>query len=149
MSCTRLFIGVTIFLVTAPALTAQVMLPKKPTMQQVIGHHLGQQESWRMQQLPVNSVLYKYNTGIVSRLPQPFGFMANTPSVSFSSTAFRYSISPGVNAGQFNSLEATLFRQNIIYSQTQKQSWWKDPQKAPGSQILRETFFQNTPFPFR
>ena len=51
-----------ICLLAVTAITAQ-SLPKNPTVQQVVGYRMVEQQRWNSQQLPKNSVLYIKQTG--------------------------------------------------------------------------------------
>jgi hypothetical protein len=123
----------------ALTMTAQ-NLPKHPTAQQVIGHQMQQEKIWRAQQLPTSSVLYKYGHSYTRGLSYTYQLKKQNetplsmPSLNISST--RLMELPG--SKQPTLLQSQLSQQKDYYNLWKKQSWWKDPKQAQGSQWLRD-----------
>ena len=122
-------------LASVPA-AAQV-LPKHPTIQQVVSYRQWQEQSWRKQQLPLNSVLYRYDQ---KNFNWPKIFLDNT-SMAQPVISLRQYI-PLNLAGALNNTYAgvTMQRQPVRWRDP---DWWKDPNQQLGANILREIIVHN------
>ena len=132
-----------ICLLAVTAITAQ-SLPKNPTVQQVVGYRMVEQQRWNSQQLPKNSVLYKTDRKYAGWQSIQFNFKKEKQPVIDLSSIRTVSL-PGdelINAPhqQLPFLKTNLFHQKQLYSQWQKQSWLKDLQ---GSMLLRDFLIQS------
>lgn len=127
-----LFICSGVCLLNATALTAQV-LPKNPTIKQVVSYQLFQQQKWNMKQLPQNSVLYKYNYSNPALHRDEF-LVKNEFKPAFISLDQSVTAS---NPEQGSFLQSYLLKERKQHSQWLRQSWWKDPRQASGSEILK------------
>jgi hypothetical protein len=128
----NLFLCSGVCLLNATVLTAQ-LLPKNPTIKQVVSYQLFQQQKWNMKQLPQNSVLYKYNYSNLGLRRDEF-IIKNEFKPAF--TFLDQSISTSYPQ-QDPFLQTYLLKERKQYSQWQRQSWWKDPNQATGSELLR------------
>lgn len=135
MSYIHFVAGIGVFLLFAAGSSAQSM-PRKPTPQQFAGYYVKQQQNWQQKQLPVNSVTYKFGTAnqagyvhdfTISRVKQ---VTVPTPVLTTSLRApNKYMPAP--------LLQPYLLQVQQQSIKDQKQSWWKDPQQAPGAEMLR------------
>ena len=136
-------IGLLLAIMLNPTFTATAQnLPKKPTLQQLAGYHNQQQIKWQQKQLPSSSVTYKFGANYNQLQPtsveklQP---MAIVP-VNY--------VLPAVKSEDQNSpsaplLQSLLLQERKDYMQWQKQSWWKDPNKLKGADLLRDFYISN------
>lgn len=109
-------------------ITAQA-LPKKPTIQQVVGYRLQQQQSWNRNQLPQNSVLYKYNADHSAWRSYDFTFKKDKlPGIPMSfSGLYKQPLQDNIiHQGFFLHKRSAMFRQ-WLYSRDQ--SWKRIPQR--------------------
>ncbi|HEX7846129.1 MAG TPA: hypothetical protein VF476_10050 [Chitinophagaceae bacterium] len=126
-----------VLLLNATALTAQV-LPRNPTAKQVVSYQLWQQQQWALKQLPQNSVLYQFNAPKISR---SIRFTYQEPSQN----SFRF-INVYAESNEPNSFLAAQIRRSAeVYSQTIRNSWWRNPLQAPGAELLRSFILRNEP----
>ena len=131
-----------VFLPYCFGLQAQVNLPKNPTVRQLVGYHYYQQQVWEAKALPKNSVLYKNNYRITAWQPQEVNDKFPAFSIQRNIVSFIPNDMPVGTTVKISwqpmPLRSYLYNQNNYYHKTQRQSWWKDPSKATGSQILRD-----------
>lgn len=130
-----------LLLIPAFTVTAQ-NLPRKPTLQQLAGYHNKQQQNWQQKQLPQSSVTYKFSTNYHQSLTTEFGKVQ--PPVSF---AVNFPLPASANGKQQMApapfLQSFLLEERKQYMQWQKQSWWKDPGKLKGAELLRDFYISN------
>lgn len=108
-------------------------LPRKPTIQQIAGYYNWQQQNWQRQQLPLTSVTYRFgnatyrSTAAKEKEPPVLPFMLIRPEETANAPF----------------LQLYLKQQRKTDMLWQKQSWWKDPSKAPGAQLLQDIYRSN------
>ncbi|HEY6502676.1 MAG TPA: hypothetical protein VIZ28_01760 [Chitinophagaceae bacterium] len=143
--CLLLCSGVCLLNVTV---TVAQNLPQKPTPQQVAGYQMQQQHQWQMKQLPKNSVLYK--TGYTNMPYRSYDFSFKKEKQPYFSLPANPMSTVGIQPIKYSpmyklppSLQSDLLRERLQYSNWYKQSWWKDPMKATGSEILRGFLINN------
>lgn len=125
--------GVCLF--SSTAIFAQ-SAPKNVPSQKVVSYQLQEQYKWNNSQLPKNSVLLKTKSVYPSTSTLQFSLQKKKEPnfVMPSYTGFV----PNKTSGQsFPMLKTQLKKEGQLYYKWQKQSWWKDPLKAPGSNIIR------------
>lgn len=130
----HLVLGAAVYFLSAAALPAQG-LPKRPSMQQVVGYHQWEEQKWRFKQVPANSVFFKYRTGIVY-LRENFGYQFQSSWVNrgngYSYTSFRHLDSPGTSP----------YQQNVFYSEVNGSTWSSpDSPIIPGAEIIKALFY--------
>lgn len=130
-------------LILAPAFTVTAQnLPKNPTLQQLAGYHNKQQQNWQQKQLPPSSVTFKFSTNYGQSLTTRFG-----KAKSLAPVAVNYPLPASVNEKQQMTpapfLQSFLLEERKQYMQWQKQSWWKDPGKLKGAELLRDFYISN------
>lgn len=138
--------GITIWLavlILAPAFTVTAQnLPRKPTLQQLAGYHNKQQQNWQQKQLPQTSVTYKFSTNYGQSLTTRF-----EKAQSIAPLTVNYPLPVSVNKKQERTpapfLQPFLLEERKQYLQWQKQSWWKDPGKLKGAEMLRDFYISN------
>jgi len=130
-----------LLLANAFTVTAQ-QLPKKPTLQQLAGYHNKQQQSWQLKQLPQSSVTYKFSTNYQQSFIKDFGKVQPAAPL-----AVNYPLPAQANGKQQMKpapfLQSFLLEERKQYMQWQKQSWWKDPAKLKGAELLRDFYISN------
>lgn len=130
-----------LLLATAFTVNAQ-NLPRKPTLQQLAGYHNKQQQNWQQKQLPQSSVTYKFGTNYGQSSTSRFG-----KTQSLAPLAANYPLPASVNKKQQRTpapfLQSFLLEERKQYMQWQKQSWWKDPSKLKGAELLRDFYISN------
>jgi hypothetical protein len=130
-------------LLLAPAFTVTAQnLPKNPTLQQLAGYHNKQQQNWQQKQLPPSSVTFKFSTNYGQSLTTRFG-----KAKSLAPVAVNYPLPASVNEKQQRTqapfLQSFLLEERKQYMQWRKQSWWKDPGKLKGAELLRDFYISN------
>lgn len=142
MAQIRTFTSSCIFIMIAAAASAQQM-PKKPTPQQFAGYYLQQQKKWQTQQLPANSVTYKFSTGSVVNPLYDFNLSKQKPVAAVVLPTTNKLLMNTYQTAPSPSLHLYLMydRQQMI--RVQKQGWWKDPAQAPGTELFRSMFMTN------
>ncbi|MEO6612732.1 MAG: hypothetical protein ABIT05_08640 [Chitinophagaceae bacterium] len=125
-----------VFLLSVTALPAQV-LPKKPTMQQVVGYHQWQEQAWRNRQLPLNSVLYRNDQ-------KNFNWEKQWAS-SWQSSQPVITLRQYIPLNLANKLDniyvgVVIEKQPVHWHDT---NWWKDQNNAPGAALLRAILVHN------
>ncbi|HLO39044.1 MAG TPA: hypothetical protein VK173_11150 [Lacibacter sp.] len=130
-------------LLLAPAFTVTAQnLPKNPTLQQLAGYHNKQQQNWQQKQLPQSSVTFKFTTNYNQSLTSRFGNVQ--PSVPL---IVNYQLpASAIQKQQMTPapfLQSFLLEERKQYMQWQKQSWWKDPGKLRGAELLRDFYISN------
>ena len=136
-------ISLLIVIMIIPAFTATAQnLPKKPTLQQLAGYHNQQQIKWHQKQLPSSSVTYKF--GANYKQLQPTGVEKLKPMAI---VPVNYVLPAAKNDDQNSPssplLQSLLLQERKDYMQWQKQSWWKDPNKLKGADLLRDFYISN------
>ncbi|MEJ8841777.1 hypothetical protein WG954_05230 [Lacibacter sp. H375] len=130
-------------LLLAPSFTGTAQnLPKNPTLQQLAGYHNKQQQNWQQKQLPQSSVTYKFSTNYgqsstseVRKVPPSVPVSVNYPLPASASTIQQTTPAPF--------LQSFLLEERKQYMLWQKQSWWKDPGKLKGAELLRDFYIAN------
>ena len=136
-------IGLLLAIMLNPTFTATAQnLPKKPTLQQLAGYHNQQQIKWQQKQLPSSSVTYKFGANYNQLQPTSVEKLQPTAIVPVNY------VLPAVKSEDQNSpsaplLQSLLLQERKDYMQWQKQSWWKDPNKLKGADLLRDFYISN------
>lgn len=116
-------------------------LPKKPTLQQLAAYQNKQQLNWQQKQLPASSVTYRFSTNYQTSTKE---FGKQQPIVP---VAVNYSQPLRLQQGQQKrsapSLQSYLQEERRQYMLREKQSWWKDPAKLKGAELLRDFYITN------
>jgi hypothetical protein len=132
-------IWLTVLLVIPAFIATSQNLPKKPTLQQLAGYHNKQQLDWQQKQLPQSSVIYKFSTNYGQSSTTRFG-----KDQSIAPLAVNYPLPASVNEKQQRTqapfLQSFLLEERKQYMQWRKQSWWKDPGKLKGAELLRDFY---------
>ena len=130
-----------LLLIPAFTVVAQI-LPKNPTLQQLAAYHNKQQQNWQQKQLPLSSVTYKFGTNHHQSQATAFGKVQPTVPL-----AINYMLPAPVRENQLlilaPFLQSFLLEEQKQYMLWQKQSWWKDPGKLKGSELLRAFYISN------
>lgn len=128
-------------LIPAFTVTAQT-LPKSPTLPQLAGYHNRQQQNWQQKQLPQSSITYKFSANYHQSLIKEFG-KAQPPAP----VAVNYALPASAKENRLMTpapfLQSFLLDERKQYMQWQKQSWWKDPGKLKGAELLRDLYISN------
>lgn len=130
-----------LLLIPAFTVIAQT-LPKKPTLPQLAGYYNWQQQNWQQKQLPQSSITYKFGTNHHQSLTSQFGKTQPPAPV-----AVNYALPASAKENQLMTpapfLQSFLLDERKQYMQWQKQSWWKDPGKLKGAELLRDLYISN------
>lgn len=133
--------GICVLYVTA--LTAQV-LPKNSSMQQIVGYHFYQQKKWSMQQLPKNSVLYLFNSKHIIPGDKFSATNVHLPQINISPAPVSYKYS--FSSGSLGELQSYLHATRFQYYKWQKESFWRDPSKGIGAELLKGVLSKSNNF---
>jgi hypothetical protein len=133
-----------IFLLSTTNVSGQ-SLPKNPTVQQVVGYRIVEQQQWNSQQLPKNSIVYKTGRKYPGWQSLQFNFKKQKQPVIDLSSIRAVSLPgdellKGSSSQQLAYLKTSLFHKKQLYSQWQKQNRLKNIQ---GSMLLRDFFIQS------
>lgn len=129
-----------IMILLIPTFTATAQnLPKKPTLQQLAGYHQQQQINWQQKQLPQSSVTYKFTKNYNQPQPTVIGKVQPVAIIPVN-----YAVPAATKQQKQTSssplLHTLLIQERKDYLQWQKQSWWKDPNKLKGAELLRDFY---------
>lgn len=137
--------GICLLLTTA--LFGQAPLSRNPSLQQVVGYTLRQQQEWQHRQLPPNSVLFKHNPNYTAT--HTFLHSRSLENGPVNSTPYGFSIKqayplyPNYRAAlqgeqPFSPLQLYLYRERLHYSSWRASRQWYEPAHAIGAEILRD-----------
>lgn len=133
------------------AVTIAQSLPKHPTMQQVVGFQIYQQQIWNLKQIPVNSVLYTYQSRSLNFPVEKKFSISHAPAFTFQFASRNYlQTANDLNINfslSTSNLHSYLLQKGKQSYQWQKQSWWKDPNNGRFSELLRDLILKNKTYP--
>ncbi|HEX5654095.1 MAG TPA: hypothetical protein VFX58_13535 [Chitinophagaceae bacterium] len=116
-------------------------LPRKPTMQQVIGYRMQEQKQWANRQLPLNAVQFRMYRGFADRSWSPVMMQPRRQ--------FVFSLQVFASADIHKPGSISMYQQpwpaaRITRSGYAGQgNWWMDKDNAIGSSILRDIITNN------
>lgn len=115
-------------------------LPKKPTIQQLAGYQNKQQLNWQQKQLPTSSVTYRFSNKTTQTVQ--FGkLQTNKPATT--GYILPLQLKPTQQTTPTPFLKSYLLQERQQYIKWQKQSWWRDPAKAPATDLMRDFYISN------
>ncbi len=123
-------------------LYAQLM-PQKPTPQQFAGYHIKQQQIWQQQQLPNNSITYKFGTTAYTSPLFNFNLNTQKPVVTVIPSVANNIFLNTNQTAPAPSLHFYMMQDRQQMIKDQRQGWWKDPAQAPGAEFFRTMFMTN------
>ena len=100
-------------------------------------------KKWQIQQLPANSVTYKFNTGSVLNPLYDFNLRKQEPVSTIVLPTTNKLLMNKYQTVPSPSLHLYLMQDRQQMIRDQKQGWWKDPAQAPGADFFRTIFMTN------
>lgn len=116
-------------------------LPRNPNMQEVIGYRIWEQKNWELNQLPSNSVQFRFQA--IQPTWKPYFHSFYNPGYNFSIQSFRnmnLSNPTGISMFQVNPYP---FIRVTRSGSTSRSVDWSSPENQIGSSILREIITSN------
>ena len=128
-------------LLLTPAFTVTAQnLPKNPTLQQLAGYHNKQQLNWQQKQLPASSVTYRFSNKTTQTVQ--FGKL-QTGMPATTGYILPLQLKPKQQTTPMPFLKSYLLQERQQYIKWQKQSWWRDPAKAPAADLMRDFYISS------